>query len=145
MANICRKYFIESEDELRTIAANLIESDHSKLICLRGDLGMGKTAFVKALCNELKCKDQVSSPTFSLINEYLYAHGKIYHIDLYRLDIIEEALDIGIEDYLTGKNYCFIEWPELVERLLYGNYIDVFIKNGKGNARNLLISYQGFS
>lgn len=90
-----------------------------RIFAFYGDLGSGKTTFIKAICNELNVIDIVSSPTFSLINEYRSKEGDIiYHMDFYRINSVNEALVIGIEDYLTTENYCFIEWPEKVETLL---------------------------
>lgn len=90
-----------------------------RLLLLYGEIGAGKTTFVHAICRELGVAGELSSPTFSIVNEYLDAAGKaVYHIDLYRLKTLEEALDIGIEEYLDSGQLCFIEWPELIEPLL---------------------------
>ena len=89
------------------------------LLALSGDLGSGKTTLVKAICASLGVVDDVSSPTFSMINTYMTAdQQEIHHIDLYRLQSLEEALQIGIEDYLHQDALTFIEWPELIHRLL---------------------------
>lgn len=89
-----------------------------RIFCFKGDLGSGKTTFISSLCKILGCVDQVSSPTFSIVNQY-NANGKvIYHFDLYRLKNLEEAMDIGLEEYLYSGNYCFIEWPEKVTNIL---------------------------
>lgn len=90
----------------------------ARLVLLKGELGAGKTTLVKALCSHLGSSDEVSSPTFSLINEYRDLNGEpIYHIDLYRLDSLDEILQIGIEDYMLSGNWCIIEWPEQIEHL----------------------------
>lgn len=84
-----------------------------------GEIGAGKTTLIKALCQQLGAPQTVSSPTFSLVNEYAATDGTpFYHMDLYRLDDLEEALDIGIEEYLDSGRRCLIEWPELIEPLL---------------------------
>lgn len=89
-----------------------------KVILLNGELGAGKTTLVKALAKQYGI-DETSSPTFSLINEYRGAKGdKIYHIDLYRLQSLDEAMDIGIEDYLYSGNRCWIEWPDVIMPLV---------------------------
>jgi tRNA threonylcarbamoyladenosine biosynthesis protein TsaE len=84
-----------------------------KVWLFNGDLGAGKTTFIQALLDYLGSEDEVTSPTFSLINEYLYSNGKIYHMDLYRIESLDEAINIGIEDYLNSGSFCFIEWPEI--------------------------------
>ncbi len=84
----------------------------NKLILLEGNLGAGKTTFVKAFAKTLGFKGQVSSPSFSIVNEYELLNGKIYHFDLYRLKQEEELYEIGFDDYLHSGNYCLIEWPD---------------------------------
>ncbi len=100
--------------ELPPVARQLLSSyPESRLFTFTGDLGAGKTTFIKAICEELEVADEVNSPTYSLVNEYL---GKetVYHLDLYRLKDLQEALDAGIEEYLYSGCYCFIEWPQIV-------------------------------
>ena len=104
-----------------------------------GDIGAGKTTFIQAICKQLGVQKAVVSPTFALVNEYNYIDASskeqiIYHLDLYRLKNIQEALDMGIEDRLYDENYCFIEWPELAETLLPEDTFKVFLNvqpNGK--------------
>ena len=93
-------------------------------------MGTGKTTLIKEICRQLGSTDNFSSPTYSIVNEYLIggSNQKIYHIDLYRLKNIEEALAIGIEEYISGDSYCFIEWPGLIEQLLPPNTVKVDIK-----------------
>ena len=82
-------------------------------------MGAGKTTIIKALCKNLGAIDIVSSPTFTLVNEYKTSGGEsLFHIDFYRIKKQEEVYDFGLEEYLTGDSYCFMEWPELVEELL---------------------------
>jgi len=89
------------------------------VIAFYGEMGVGKTTFIKELCKVLSCTDEITSPTFSIINEYLTRSSKkIYHFDLYRLENIQEAIEIGIEDYFYSGNWCFIEWPEIANSLL---------------------------
>lgn len=91
-------------------------------------MGVGKTTYIKAICHELGVTDIVQSPTFSIINEYKTTTGEsIYHFDFYRIRNIAEVFDIGYEDYLYSGNYCFMEWPELIESLLPENTIRVGI------------------
>ena len=113
---------VASENELPGVARSLVEwlqSHHIKLVTLNGDLGAGKTTLVRQLCTRLGSGDQVSSPTFALVNEYaLNGAERIYHIDLYRIKSAEEAQQIGIEDYLYSNSWCFIEWPDVIEDLI---------------------------
>jgi len=88
------------------------------IILLYGDMGAGKTTFTQYLLHALGSREEVSSPTYSIINEYLCPADKIYHMDLYRLETIEEALDLGIEEYLQSGSLCIIEWPQLIVDLL---------------------------
>lgn len=102
----------------------LAYAGNRKIWCFAGELGAGKTTFIKAICQYLKVQESVTSPTYSLVNEYTFitpdesSEQYLYHLDLYRLKQIEEALDIGIEEYLYGENYCFIEWAEIIEPIL---------------------------
>lgn len=110
---------IENEDRLGDVVqAFLSFCGDVKVVFLHGDLGAGKTTFVKKFVETLKVREEVSSPTYSIVNEYATSKGNIYHIDLYRLNDTYEAQDIGIEDYLDSGNYCFIEWPSIVEHLV---------------------------
>ena len=110
---------IDSEDQLEEVVKSFLEiSNGIKVVFLHGDLGAGKTTFVKRLARILGSVDEVSSPTYSLVNEYHISSGKLYHIDLYRLNDTNEAHDIGIEEYLDSGEYCIIEWPIIVEHLV---------------------------
>lgn len=100
------------------VAAAVINAMKHKIITLEGPMGAGKTTFIKALCKQLGIKETISSPTFSLINVYQEAHTRVYHFDCYRLNDTEEALDFGAEEYLNSTDYCFVEWPEIIESLL---------------------------
>ncbi len=107
-----------------------------------GEMGAGKTTLIKAICQQLGTTDDLSSPTYALVNEYSISGQptKIYHLDLYRLRDIEEALDIGIEDYLLGGDYCLIEWPQLIEPLLReGEFITIHISSLSEYERNISI------
>lgn len=92
-----------------------------KVICFRGQMGAGKTTFIRSLCQQLGVVDPVQSPTFSIVNEYATASGEpVYHFDFYRLKNEEEAFDLGGEQYLFSGYFCLIEWPEKIDRLLDG-------------------------
>ena len=89
------------------------------VFALQGNMGAGKTTFIKQLCEEMGSNDIVNSPTFAIVNVYEDAHGKeIYHFDCYRLKNLNEAMNLGAEDYLYSGNYCFIEWPDVIKDLL---------------------------
>jgi tRNA threonylcarbamoyladenosine biosynthesis protein TsaE len=104
-------------------------------------MGAGKTTIIKAICEALGAIDIISSPTFTLVNEYKTSDGKsIYHIDFYRIKKQEEVYDFGIEEYLTGESYCFMEWPELIEELLPPATVIVRISVDNQEQRILSIS-----
>jgi tRNA threonylcarbamoyladenosine biosynthesis protein TsaE len=122
----------------------LTQANGRRKIMLYGQMGAGKTTFTKAFCQHLGVENTTSSPTFSLINEYFYKNtegspSKMYHADLYRLRNIEEALDIGIEDYLDDPNYCLIEWAEIIEPLLPEDVLKVQFEIGENSARKIVI------
>lgn len=101
-------------------------------------MGSGKTTIIKAICESLGAVDIVSSPTFTLVNEYKTASGdSLYHIDFYRIKKTEEAFDFGIEEYLTGKSYCFMEWPELIDDILPEQTVKIRISVGSNEERIL--------
>jgi tRNA threonylcarbamoyladenosine biosynthesis protein TsaE len=106
-------------DRISTVAKMIIPKT-KRTICLYGNLGSGKTTLVKSIIQELGMTDSGYSPTFGIVNEYLGSKGDVlaYHIDCYRLESEEEALDIGIEEYLASKAWVFIEWPERIQSLL---------------------------
>lgn len=114
-----------------------------KKIALTGDLGAGKTAFVKAFCRRLNVADAVTSPTYALVNEYTFLDEKgreqsVHHLDLYRLRNMEEALDIGIEEYLDDEHYCLIEWPAVIQALLPDDVVFVEIEAMANGDRQFL-------
>ena len=112
----------------------------NKVIAFSGEMGAGKTSFIKALCKELGVTDATSSPTFSLVNEYhSNKHPKIYHFDFYRLHKETEALDIGCEEYFYSGNFCLIEWPEKIQSLLPQDCLHVQI-NIAGSSREVIFS-----
>lgn len=103
-----------------------------------GEMGAGKTTFIKAICRELGVVDVVNSPTFAIINEYELIDAKnVYHFDLYRIEKPEEVLDIGFEDYMYSGNWCFIEWPSIAESYFPDNIVQVKIEEVEKGARIL--------
>lgn len=120
---------IKSERELPGAAVELLDAyPDARVFALYGQMGAGKTTFIKTLCRTLGVPDIVQSPTFAIINEYKTGSGdSVYHFDFYRIKKVEEAFDIGYEDYVYSGNYCFIEWPDLIEGLLPGDAVKVTI------------------
>jgi tRNA threonylcarbamoyladenosine biosynthesis protein TsaE len=98
------------------------------IVLMIGGMGAGKTTMMKSLCKELGSSDEVSSPTFSLVNEYKTPSGKIFHFDLYRLKKPSELLDMGFEEYIDSGHWCFIEWPQMAEPFLPENKITLTIQ-----------------
>ncbi len=108
-----------------------------------GEMGAGKTTFINALCKELGVEEDITnSPSFSIINEYRSdtTAELIYHFDLYRLESLEEAFDIGVEDYFDSGALCFLEWPERVDDILPDDTIKVEIKINDDNSRTIVIN-----
>jgi tRNA threonylcarbamoyladenosine biosynthesis protein TsaE len=102
-------------------------------------MGAGKTTLIKSLCECLGTNEPVTSPTFSIVNEYISPNNKIYHFDFYRLKNQDEALDMGYEEYFYSGAYCFVEWPEKIPDLLPQHYINVQIKVLDDNSRQINI------
>ena len=119
-------FVIKNENELDSISQQILKHFKIKVFLLFGKMGVGKTTFIKSLCKELNVIDIVSSPTFSIVNQYLNKDNDIvYHFDFYRTNNNDEIFDIGYEEYIYSSSYCFIEWPEKIESLLPNNYIKI--------------------
>jgi len=128
---------IKSLSEINHIAARFIQAHPAdRIFAFYGEMGVGKTTFIKALCEEMKVLDYVTSPTFALINEYKTEDNQsIFHFDFYRILNISEAYDFGYEDYFYSGNYCFIEWPELIEPILPSIAVKVTIREIENGRR----------
>jgi len=127
-----------SLDEIDYIAQQILEQKPEKVILFEAEMGTGKTTLIKALCKALKVEDTISSPTFSLVNEYETTNGElIYHFDFYRLKSEEEALDFGIEDYLYSGNFCFLEWSEKIPNLIPDKHTTIKIRVLENGNREL--------
>lgn len=125
--------------ELKPIAQQIIAQWKHPILLLEAPMGAGKTTLIKALCSELGVMQAVSSPTFSLVNSYQDSEGKtLYHFDLYRLNSLEEALDIGIEEYLDSGARCMIEWPERIRPLLSNAFHQIQIEPLGADTRKLI-------
>jgi tRNA threonylcarbamoyladenosine biosynthesis protein TsaE len=129
---------LEETDKAAEEFLKFISEDRKGKKCIVFDapMGAGKTTFIKALCKALEVTDEVTSPTFSIVNEYLRKNGeKVYHFDLYRIKDLEEAMAAGTEEYIYGESYCFIEWPEVISPVLGDNVIEVKIRETENGER----------
>lgn len=124
---------------LKTVAVKMINRfPGQRVFAFYGKMGAGKTTFIQAICKALGSDDNVTSPTFALINEYNTNTGNsIFHFDFYRIKNMEEAFDLGYEDYLFGGSYCLIEWPEMIEPLLPENIVKVSIVANEDGSRSI--------
>ena len=129
-----------SLSEIETVATNLLSHLTSKVILVNGEMGAGKTTMIKALCKALNSPDEVSSPTFSLINEYRTASNEpLYHFDCYRIESEEEAYDFGAEEYLHSGHLCFIEWSENIASLLPKEFNALMIEKIDATTRKIIL------
>jgi tRNA threonylcarbamoyladenosine biosynthesis protein TsaE len=133
---------IKDKKHLHSAARQLLEGKgKGRIFAFYGSMGAGKTTIIKAICEILGAIDIVSSPTFTLVNEYKTSSGEsLFHIDFYRIKKQEEVYDFGIEEYLTGDSYCFMEWPELIEEILPEETIKVKITVDGNEQRILSVS-----
>jgi len=133
---------IRHKREIPSAVKNLLRHYGDKRVfAFDGPMGSGKTTIIKALCRELGASDITSSPTFTIVNEYRRQSGpSLFHIDLYRIRKKEEAFDIGIEEYLTGSSWCFIEWPGIIEDFLPEETVKVNLSVGENDERVLRIA-----
>ena len=118
----------------------LKECEPHRVFAFEGQMGAGKTTFIKSLCEAMGTEDIVNSPTFAIVNVYDVEHpykGEVYHFDCYRLKDLREAMDFGAEEYLYSGNYCFIEWPEIIEALLPEETVRVKIEVRENGEREL--------
>ncbi len=134
-------YNVNDLDGIRPIALDLLERlKTGSIVVLVGEMGSGKTTFTQSVLRAMGIEDLEGSPTYSLINEYESPYfGKVYHMDLYRLNSLDEALDIGIEELLYQNVICFIEWPEKIKELLPDNTIWVYLRANEDLSRIITI------
>ncbi len=132
---------IESLKTIHQTAQKFIDQIGNRTIfAFNGKMGAGKTTFIKSICETMGVKETVNSPTFSIVNEYEAADGRIiYHFDCYRINKIQEALDLGAEEYLYSGNLCFIEWSENIAPILPDSLVNVDIEEGENGKRNVLM------
>jgi tRNA threonylcarbamoyladenosine biosynthesis protein TsaE len=133
--------FIFSLEEIENIAQKLVSQNPKKVILFHGEMGAGKTTFIKQLAKELGVTEATSSPTFSLVNEYQTTTNQVvYHFDFYRLKTETEAMDMGVDDYLYSGNWCFIEWAQQIPSLIPEEHSVVTIKVLADGRRSLILS-----
>ncbi|MCY1634414.1 tRNA (adenosine(37)-N6)-threonylcarbamoyltransferase complex ATPase subunit type 1 TsaE [Marinifilum sp. D737] len=132
---------INSLEDINSVAAEFIKLVGDKRIfAMHGAMGVGKTTFVKAICEEMGVQDTINSPTFAIVNEYHTAKENIiYHFDFYRIDDVQEAYDFGYEDYFYSDAMCFIEWPEKIDSILPNDTIEVHFNEEADGSRSIRI------
>ena len=132
-------YIIRSLEEIGQVAEKfLAETETNSIFCFEGEMGVGKTTFIKSLCEAMGVDDNISSPTFSIVNEYETNDRKIiFHFDCYRISKIEDAINIGINEYLESENICFIEWAENIAPLLPEHFVKVKITMNEDASRKI--------
>ena len=136
-------FHIKNVDGLSEVSDYLMSlRDEADVIAFYGSMGAGKTTLIKDLCHRMGVTDEVNSPTFAIVNEYITNEGEpVYHFDFYRIKKLEEAYDIGYENYFYSGHLCLIEWPELIEPLLPDRYVRVEIALGaKDDERTVTIT-----
>lgn len=120
---------IRNIDELPLAARQFVNAMGAhRVFAFYGDMGAGKTTFIRAICEALGVQEAVTSPTFAIVNEYQATDGKIFHFDFYRIRRLSEAYDMGFEDYLYSGHVCLIEWPQIIEALLPDDAVHVTIQ-----------------
>ncbi len=126
-----KSFTIHSVDELSIAAEALTEAmQESNVFAFFGAMGAGKTTFIKSICKMLGVENVVNSPTFAIINEYVRPNGEpIFHFDFYRLNSLQESIDIGYQEYIESGHLCLMEWPEKIENLLPDNCVYVYIQS----------------
>jgi tRNA threonylcarbamoyladenosine biosynthesis protein TsaE len=131
-------------EELPAIAKEVIKSAKNKVFLFYGEMGVGKTTLIKEIVKQLGSFDTVSSPTFSLVNEYQTVNGeKVYHFDFYRINNENEALDMGAEEYFYSDYWCMIEWPEKLKNLVPLNSVMITITANNDQLRTLELRNNG--
>ena len=131
-----------SLEQIEEAASWLIgEAGNQTIWCLVGEMGAGKTTLIKAVCRSMGVQDELSSPTFSIVNEYLDGNGRpIYHFDLYRIDEEMELAQLGIEEYFDSGNLCLIEWPDRAVNFLPDDYLKINVNLVADNHREIIIN-----
>ena len=139
-----KKFIVKNISDLDEVSSKILKFNNQyKKFAFFGDMGVGKTTLIKFILKKLGVNDNVTSPTFSIVNEYLSEKlGSIFHFDFYRIKNEKEAYDIGIDEYLISDNYCFIEWPNKINSFIDDNFVNVYIDIVDDNKRNIMINYK---
>lgn len=137
-------FYIDSLDQIKDVARAFLDTfQEERVFAFYGNMGVGKTTFIKALCEVMGVEDTVNSPSFAIVNEYeTAASDVIYHFDFYRLKEIEEAYDLGYEDYVYSGCYCMIEWPEKIDALLPEGRLDLNLEELDDGRRKITVMKQ---
>jgi len=127
--------------ELRSAAKKFLEyAGDTKIFAFYGEMGVGKTTFLKELCHEMEVEDEITSPTFAIVNEYYSKkYGQIFHFDFYRINSLREVYDLGFEEYLESGAYIFMEWSEKIDDILPDGIAKVFITQDDKQIRTIKI------
>jgi tRNA threonylcarbamoyladenosine biosynthesis protein TsaE len=129
-----------SATDLTQVAEDIIKyAGDIRIFLFYGEMGAGKTTLIKSMCTAVGVSDSVSSPTFSIVNEYKGNDGPVYHFDFYRLKDQSEAMDMGYEEYFYSDNYCFIEWPEKIASLIPDSYTGIRIQVLDATSRQITV------
>lgn len=129
-----------SLQDLEAVAQYILKESHSKILLFNGEMGVGKTTLIKTLVKMLGSTDSISSPTYSLVNEYKIPNHSIFHFDLYRIEDEEELYNFGIEDYLSDQHWIFVEWPEILLPLIQSNYTALQLETTNTSKRKLTLN-----
>lgn len=137
-----KEWIAKSENDLTQIAKELLETfPEERIFCFYGEMGVGKTTFIKQICRQLQVENMPLSPTFSIINEYFTKNEDlVYHFDFYRIETEEDLYQIGFDDYLFSGNYCFMEWTENIERYLRTDFVKIVITEDETHTRHIVAS-----
>lgn len=135
-----KEFHVNGVEALSEVADYLISlRDEADVIAFYGSMGAGKTTLIKNLCHRMGVTDEVNSPTFAIVNEYVTEEGEpVYHFDFYRIKKMEEAYDIGYDNYFYSGHLCLIEWPEMIEPLLPEKHLRVEILPGKSDDERVI-------
>ena len=134
-------FTIHSENDVERVAAEFLPLlQMHKVVAFYGDMGVGKTTFIKGLCSQMGVSGPVTSPSFAIVNEYSAQNDEvIFHFDFYRLKKVDEVFDMGYEDYFFSDHICLIEWPEKVADVLPVNRLDVYLTENDNGSRTLTV------
>lgn len=136
-----KRFVAKSAEELNSLAPAILEAiGEKRVVTLDAPMGAGKTTLIKAICESIGTESIVNSPTFAIVNDYEMKNGEsVYHFDMYRLKNIVEAIDMGCEEYFYSGQYCFIEWPEIIESLLPEETAEIKITVGENGEREIIV------